>query len=253
MRGPRTVLDSESVSTIRGCRSVMGFRRSRTPNVPQGFVDVEAPWASAAFGPEPRCAPKHRGPQTVVGQGRITQATFSCLSALYSMLMLGQRSALEEINATRNRNVGISPFKVSIGQRARTPQTFENPNARVTFIFSITRHPGKSTCPCVTLKSRIPTLRKRFAFVSSITGCLFSHVLCTARILRLSVFPACVQFFCGSRVRHKAYLKLTIANLTAHNYFRTTHNSILRSSPPRRLAILCQRAFQLYDRPFLSE
>ena len=115
VRGPRTVVNSERIPTIRGCRIFVGSRRSWTPKMPQGFVDAEAQ--------------EHRGPQPVVGQARITQATFSCLSALYSMLMPGQRSAPQEINAARNRNVGISPFKVSIGQPAQIPQTFENLNA----------------------------------------------------------------------------------------------------------------------------
>ena len=108
--------------------------------MPQEFVDVEASWAPAAFGPQPRCSLKHRGPQTAVGQGRITQATFSCLTALYSMLMLGQRSALKEINETRNRNVRILPFKVSIGQCAQTAQALKNLSARVAFICSLLYH-----------------------------------------------------------------------------------------------------------------
>ena len=115
--------DYERVPTICCCRCFVGCRWSLTPNVPQ-----------------PRCSLKHRGPQTAVGQGRITQATFSCLSALYSMLMPGQRSALKEINATRNRNVRILPFKVSIGQCAQAAQTFKGLNARVAFICSILYH-----------------------------------------------------------------------------------------------------------------
>ena len=140
VRGPRRFRDFERVPRICGCRCFVGFRRSWTPNVPQGFVEVEASWAPASFGPQPRCSLKHRGPQTAVGQGRITQATFSCLSVLYSMLMPGQKSALKEINATRNRNVRILPFKVSIGQCAQAAQTSKVLNARVAFICSILYH-----------------------------------------------------------------------------------------------------------------
>ena len=207
-------MDSESVPTILGCRNVVGSRRPLTSKVPQGFVDVEAPWAPAAFGLEARCPLKHRGPQTVLAQGRITQAIFSCLSVRYALLMPGQRSALEEINATRNRNVGIAPFKVSIGHRAKAPQTFETLNARVAFIFF-----GLYHTPVTKVNMPLRNIERRNSNIT-IWSCVY-------------FFHRGLLFF--ARLMSSPYITASnVASIYPAFFLRNSHST--------------QRIFEIYDR-----